>query len=166
MLESMKEIGPYEWTEEEIEFAKEISKTYKDMRKKAIENMEESDKFEDKFIHDDVVDPVDKGKTMAGSTDVSDVSWVAPTGQITTACAGIGSPGHSWQNVSYYGMSIGHKGMLFAAKAMASAGSKLLRDHSLLEKAKKEFKQKTKGQKYQSPLPKDAKPPFDQMKKH
>lgn len=166
MLESMKEIGPYEWTDEEQKFAKEISKTYEDMRKRAVEDLDDAKTYEDKYIHDDVVEPKDKGETMAGSTDVSDVSWIAPTGQIVTACSGIGSPGHSWQKVAFYGMSIGHKGMLLAAKTMALSGSKLLRDKKVLEKAKEEFKIKTKGQKYQSPLPEDAKPPFDQMDKH
>ena len=37
---------------------------------------------------------------MAGSTDVGDVSWQTPTGQIHVAAWPNGSPGHSWQNVS------------------------------------------------------------------
>ena len=37
-----------------------------------------------------------------GSTDVGDVSWQTPTGQIHVAAWPNGSPGHSWQNAVSY----------------------------------------------------------------
>ena len=69
--------------------------------------------------------PRDKGKTLSGSTDVAEVSWIAPTVQLTTACFALGVPGHSWGITATGGMSIGHKGMLHAAKAMAITGARL-----------------------------------------
>jgi hypothetical protein len=40
-------------------------------------------------------------------------------------------------------MSIGHKGLLLSAKALAMAGSELLRHPETLTKAREEFNQKT-----------------------
>ena len=54
-----------------------------------------------------------------GSTDLGDVRWVTPTAQFGTACSVLGSAGHSWQITAASGMSIGHKGMLQAAKILA-----------------------------------------------
>jgi len=74
-----------------------------------------------------------------GSTDVGDVSWLTPTAQIHTACFALGSPGHSWQNVSCGKTSVAHKGMLLAAKAMALSAVKLMKDDALLKKAREEY---------------------------
>jgi aminobenzoyl-glutamate utilization protein B len=50
---------------------------------------------------------------LSGSSDVGDVSWNVPTGQIVTACYAMDTPEHSWQLVSQGRMSIGHQGILF-----------------------------------------------------
>jgi aminobenzoyl-glutamate utilization protein B len=79
------------------------------------------------------------GKVGGGSTDVGDVAHIVPTASFGTATDNLGAPGHSWQITLCSGMSIGHKGMIYAAKAMADAAGKLLRDPDLVEKAKAEF---------------------------
>ena len=95
---------------------------------------------------------------MGGSTEVADVSWITPTGQITTTCWPLGTPGHSWQTVASSGSSIGAKGMIFAAKAMALAGLDLLRRPELLAAAKAEFQGARGDRSYVSPLPPEATP--------
>jgi len=45
-----------------------------------------------------------------GSTDVADVSWVAPTAGLRSATWVSGTPSHSWQATAAGGMSIGNKG--------------------------------------------------------
>src|SRR5207249_1896019 len=55
------------------------------------------------------------GGVGKGSTDVGDVSWVAPTTGFTTACWVPGTPAHSWQAVAAGGTSIGRQGMQLAA---------------------------------------------------
>ncbi len=95
---------------------------------------------------------------MGGSTEVADVSWITPTGQITTTCWPLGTPGHSWQTVASSGSSIGSKGMIFAAKAMALAGFDLLTKPELLAQAKAEFERARGGRRYLSPLPPEATP--------
>ena len=92
-----------------------------------------------------------------GSTDVGDVSWQCPTVQVYTACQAACSPGHSWQNVSCGKSSLGYKGMLYAGKAMAGITIDLLTQPELLEKAKAEHAEKTKGG-YICPIPPDAVP--------
>ena len=43
---------------------------------------------------------LDEGFIMTGSTDVGDLSLVAPVSMLQTACYATGSPGHSWGNVA------------------------------------------------------------------
>jgi aminobenzoyl-glutamate utilization protein B len=95
---------------------------------------------------------------MPGSTEVSDVSQITPTGQLTTCCWPLGTPGHSWQIVASSGSSIGFKSMLLAAKALALAGLDLLTRPDLLAAAQAEFKRKQNGIPYVSPLPEGALP--------
>jgi aminobenzoyl-glutamate utilization protein B len=54
-----------------------------------------------------------------GSTDVADVSWAVPTAGLRTATWVPGTSSHSWQAVAAGGTSIGHKGMVVAAKTIA-----------------------------------------------
>ncbi|SBW00647.1 Amidohydrolase [uncultured delta proteobacterium] len=82
---------------------------------------------------------------MAGSTDVSDVSQVAPTGYMKSVCAPKGFPLHSWQFAACSDSGIGWKGMCYAAKVMAQAGLALLEDPALLARVKEEFSRTAKG---------------------
>ena len=49
-------------------------------------------------------------------------------------------------------MSIGHKGMLHAAKAMAITAARLHADPALLARAREEYQRTTGGQKCRAPL--------------
>ena len=91
----------------------------------------------------------------SGSTDVGDVSWLTPTVQCNTVCFAADAPGHSWQNVSCGKTSIGHKGLLLAAKVLCRSAIDLYEDHTIIERAKAEFEEKTKGG-FLSPVPADA----------
>jgi len=74
-----------------------------------------------------------------GSTDVSDVSWVTPTVGMRVATWVPGTPAHSWQAVAASGSSIGLKGGLQAAKAMALTAADLFRSPKTLAAAKAEL---------------------------
>lgn len=96
-----------------------------------------------------------------GSTDVGDVSWVVPNSGFSTATWVPGTPAHSWQAVAAGGMSIGHKGMLVAAKTMAMSLYDLFTTPKLLTDARAEFvKARGAGFTYR-PLIGDRKPPLD-----
>ena len=92
-----------------------------------------------------------------GSTDVGDVSWQTPTGQIHVAAQPNGSPGHSWQNVSCGRTEIGRKAAIHAGKVLAAAAIDLLTEPALLEAAKAEFRSQTE-EGYVCPIPADAVP--------
>ena len=56
-------------------------------------------------------------------------------------------------------MSIGHKGMLHAAKIMAVSAAELLNNPALIEQAQVEHREVTGGKAYNAPLPDGAVPP-------
>lgn len=160
------EVGANTYDEKEKYFASELIKSY--------ENSKETlpgygaNEFND--IHDFVKENI-KGKSICdfivpykysrkqrmGSTDVGDVSWQTPTAQINAATYPLNSPGHSWQNVASGNTSLAHKGAITAGKVLTLAAINLFENSSIIEKAKKEHKNKT-ADGYNCPIPKDAKP--------
>jgi aminobenzoyl-glutamate utilization protein B len=87
-----------------------------------------------------------------GSTDVGDVSYVVPTVGFSTATWVPGTPAHSWQAVACGGTEIGNKGMMVAAKTLASMGIDLFTKPAIIEAAKKEFAQSLADYKYKALL--------------
>jgi aminobenzoyl-glutamate utilization protein B len=102
--------------------------------------------------------PDDPDMLMPGSSDVGDVSWITPTAQVVTACYALGTPEHSWQLVSQGRTSIGHKGMLLAAKVMAGAIADALESPGIIENAKAELAERLGGETYRSAIPADVIP--------
>jgi aminobenzoyl-glutamate utilization protein B len=90
---------------------------------------------------------------MTGSTDVGDVSWIAPTVQIGGGTHAIGTAPHSWQMVGQGKLPAAHKGMIHAAKAMAATVVDIASDASLLEAAKAEFDAVIAATPYDCPIP-------------
>ncbi len=168
--EAMKLVGPIEYTPAEIEFAQEVNQAYgktnSDYINRIIENHNLPPEFEallDTFRAQPLVGAnfpaIDENTIRTGSTDVGDLSQITPVSMLRTACAPSGVVGHSWGNVAACGMSIGHKGMLHAAKIMAVAALDLYHDPTHLEKIQSEFHQKRGSKPYISPIPAHVKPP-------
>ena len=158
----LQEVGPPAFTQEDQDFAQSMSRSITDKEKKQTLQRYGSDtaaRLMDKYLCDIILEPFGRGQVMGGSTDVADVSWVTPTGEMYTACCPLGVPGHSWQITASSGTGIGHRGMLAAAKVLALAVVDFMNDPALVEKAKQEFHEKTKDSPYQSPLPEGMKPP-------
>ena len=88
-----------------------------------------------------------------GSTDVGDISWVAPTLNLSVATSPVGAPWHGWPVVATAGMSIGHKGMLTAAKVLAATMADLYERPDALAAVQAEFKARKGGAVYRSYLP-------------
>ena len=103
------------------------------------------------------VKSVDEGQRY-GSTDVGDVSWAVPTGGFTTACVFPGVPMHSWQAVACGGTTVGHKGMVIAAKTLTLATLELLTNPNEIAAAKESFEKRRAGKSYHSRFPKDQRP--------
>jgi aminobenzoyl-glutamate utilization protein B len=165
---NMRLIGTPRYTPEETRFAEELAKNVPadqkrdSLRKSKRPNWE---KLEGVIMDDSVPEAWDEGEVSHGSTDVSDVSWKAPTMEFSTATWPIGTPGHSWMNVAASGTGIGHKSLIFASKVIATSAIDLFTKPELLRKAKEEQKKRTLGKSYRSPLPTDAKPPLGMWSK-
>lgn len=167
MLRNMREIGSPKWSEDDFDFAKKLAESMTpEERRTAIlkSKMPKKEEKVEKLLDDSVDDPEDEKEAMAGSTDVGDVSWVTPTANLVTATCVLGMPGHSWQEAATSGMSIGHKGLMLAAKTLALTGVDLLTKPEELKKVREEFETKTKGFTYRSPIPPGQAPPLDQLK--
>jgi len=168
IVKNMRLIGLPKYSDEDIKFAQEIAKTIPiEAKINQLRNSKRPgwEKLIDKLMDDEIPDPWGEGEVSHGSTDVSDVSWQAPTVEFGTATWVLGTPGHSWQNVAQCKVGLGHKSLIFAAKTMAATALDLLMNKELLERAKEEHKNRLRGRVYKSPLPPDHKPPLDAWKK-
>ena len=96
-----------------------------------------------------------------GSTDVGDVSWTVPTTGLNTATWVPGTAAHSWQAIAAGGTSIGHKGMMVAAKTLALTVQELMRSPELLRRAQDEFDQRRGPEFEYEALLGDREPPLD-----
>ena len=94
-----------------------------------------------------------------GSTDVGDVSWVVPNINLAVTTAPKDTPWHSWAVVACGGMSIGHKGMIYAAKAMAATACRLVENQSLIAAARQTHQEHLEHTPYTCPIPDDVRPP-------
>jgi len=74
------------------------------------------------------------------STDVGDVSWIVPTnGMFKVSIAPKGVPYHHVDLTTLANSSIGHKGMIVAAKTLACSAIDLLTNPMILKEAWREF---------------------------
>ena len=94
-----------------------------------------------------------------GSTDMGDVSWVVPTVQARIATCAVGTPFHTWQTVAQGKAPAAHKGMIHAAKIMASTASALIRDPRKLKEAKDMHNAHVSKNPYICPIPEEVSPP-------
>jgi len=168
IVKNMREIELPKYSDEDLKFADKIAKTITSEMKIAQLKKSKRPRWErlvDKLIDNEVPDPWGEGEVSHGSTDVADVSWQAPTVEFSTATWILGTPAHSWQAVAQNGVGIGHKSLIFAAKAMAATVIDLLTNEDALNKAREEHKQRIGNKKYRSPIPPDHKPPLDAWEK-
>ncbi|MBN1569440.1 MAG: amidohydrolase [Acidobacteria bacterium] len=111
---------------------------------------------------DKEIQPLHGQEKRGGSTDVGDVSWIAPTLHVTIATVPRDAPWHAWPVVAASGMSIGHKGLIRAAKTLAATMVDLCEQQAHLKAVRKEFETKRGDVVYKAyipagppPLPKD-----------
>ncbi len=149
MHKSLEIVGGIKYNTEETAFAEQLQKTIFSQNLPLISTSLEVSKYK-------------SGLSFPASTDVGDVSWVVPTAGLSTATWVPGTPAHSWQAVACNGMSIGHKGMLNAAKTIGLTAINLFLNPALIDKAKLELYEQ-RGAKdfiYKS-LAGNRKPPLD-----
>ena len=81
------------------------------------------------------------------------MSFLVPVVRLGVTVAPEGTPWHSWAVVACGGMSIGHKGMVYAAKALSMSMVDLFTDSKLLQEVKDEFKMRKGDYQYSPMLP-------------
>ena len=142
--ENMTWLGPVEFTEREQEFAREIQ------RETGVEPV---------GLKTDP-EPLDltRRDPDGGSTDVADVSWLVPTLHLSVTTAAHDAPWHAWPVVATGGMSIGHKGMVYAARALAATMVDLYENPEQRAAIIKEFEEQTDGFEFKYYIPEGPPP--------
>ncbi len=145
MQKNLEILGPINYTPEEIAFGKKIQEV---TNKKQVGM-------------DSAINPLEATKEHpgGGSTDVGDVSWNVANINLIVTTAPKDTPWHSWAVVACGGMSIGHKGMLYASNAMAMTMVDLFENPKLVAKVKAEYKERKGDTVYKAIVP-DGPPPI------
>jgi aminobenzoyl-glutamate utilization protein B len=140
MHQNLMTLGPITYTEEEQAFARAIQKTVGIAEKGVVGDVQPLK---------DPPPPEPEG----GSTDVGDVSWLVPTINLNVTTGVWNSPWHAWPVVATGAMSIGHKGMVYAAKALAMTAVDLFENPAMRDAIRAEFNGKTAGFVYKPWVP-------------
>jgi len=146
MQDNLELLGPIQYDKDEIEFAKELQLT---LDKPQVGLNGKIYPLRETIINGG-----------GGSTDVGDVSWNVPNINLSVTTAPYETPWHSWAVVACGGKSIGHKGAIYASKAMAFTISDLFISDKLIKEVKDEFLMR-KGDHVYKPMI-DGPPPINQ----
>lgn len=150
MFDNLTEVGGFDYTPEEREFADKIAKSLgKDQADISVAQN---------------IQPYKTEAKPGGSTDVGDVSFTVPTVGMSAATWVPGTPAHSWQAVAAGGTSIGKKGMMVAAKTLTLTAIDIFSDKKLVDAAKAEFQEKRGADFKYIPLLGDREPALDYRK--
>ena len=131
-------LGPIKYTKKEMNYAKAIQK---ETGKKQV------------GMDGNIYPLKDTMPAQGGSTDVGDVSQLVPVVRLSTPAAPKDAPWHSWAVVACTGMSIGHKGMLQASKALGMTMVDLFENPKLIKEVKAEFNERKGKSKYKAMIP-------------
>ena len=150
MQKNLELLGPISYTEAEEAFAKKIQEAT----------------GKPQVGMDSEIRPLEATKEHpgGGSTDVGDVSWNVANINLGVTVAPKDTPWHSWAVVACGGMSIGHKGMLYAAKALGMTMADLFENPDLVEKVKAEYRER-KGNTVYEPIIPEGPPPINMSDK-
>ncbi len=139
---NLRWIGAPKFTAEEQAFAKQIQRATATPERGMI----------------DTIHPLAGQPEEGGSTDVGDVSWIVPTLNLTVATAPKDAPWHAWPVVATGGMSIGHKGLVVAAKTLAATMVDLYEKPQTLREVRAEFERKKGDVVFKAYLPEGPPP--------
>lgn len=103
---------------------------------------------------------------MGGSTDSGDVSWLVPMIRMTAPTAPKNTPWHSWAVVACGGMSIGHKGLAYASKALSMTMIDLYDSPELIKDVTAEYMERKGDFKYEPIVPEGPAPIPEYMFEH
>ncbi len=146
MQANLERVGPPPFTEEDQALARELQRFLK-IEEKGLDTQ----------IRPLRPEPEPPG---GGSTDVAEVSWIAPVVSLSMTTAPAGIPWHSWAATAFHGTDAAVRGAQTAARVLTLTGVDLLTDADLLARARAFWLEKTGGKPYRSPIPTDQSPPL------
>ena len=141
---NLQTLGPIEYTPAENEFAKELQQAL------GVPSVGLNGAPEPLDLESSEVD--------GGSTDTADVSWIVPTLEFGVATAPTDIPWHSWGVVAASGMSIGHRGMTHASKALATSLVDLFTSPQKVAAATAQLREDLGGLSYEAYIPEGPPP--------
>lgn len=162
--------GLPEYTEEELSFAKKLLATgnFNQRTVSFIISQQDNPVIRQELmaktgspICNFIIPPTGHEISSPASSDVGDVSRICPVAQLCVATLPTGIPFHTWQAVSAGKSSMAHKGMLKAASVLAASAIDIFENLSLSAYASNEFRERTSGHKYVSPIPDSVVPDID-----
>ncbi|MEM9342593.1 MAG: amidohydrolase [Pseudomonadota bacterium] len=159
MQGELEKLGPVVFDDADMAFAREIQST---LTKADIDTTFKRIGAKPKpgLAMCDFIVPLDRhSEGGEGSTDVGDVSWAVPTVQARVATCAIGTPFHTWQTVAQGKAPAAHKGLVYAAKAMAATACRLVENRSLIDVANGAHQDHLAQTPYTCPIPDDVRPP-------
>ncbi len=160
--EVMQALGPIQFTEEEQAYAAKINANNPPGNSTVIaHHLDLTPEQQQQPLVGDIFHNIDIGRIFKASTDVGDLSWRVPVSMLATTCWPLNAPAHSWGIVASGGTSIGHKGMLYAAKVMAEAARQLYANPDKLQAVRQEFVRETAATPYVCPIPNTKQPPYN-----
>lgn len=144
MQDNLELLGPIEYTPEETVFGKKIQEVT----------------GKDQVGMDGKITPLrdTRENPGGGSTDVGDVSWNVANINLRVTTAPKDTPWHSWAVVACGGMSIGHKGMIYASKAMGMTMLDLFENPKWVEEVKAEYRERKGDEVYKAMIPEGPPP--------
>lgn len=167
LYDSMCAVPLPKYTEQELEFARAMKETYRDVDPGSdlsllgvtgAKKRQLSQRYREVPMADFVVEHQHQDMNIPGSSDVGDCSHVVPTAQFVGACFTPGTPAHSWQMVAQGKSGTAVKGMLYAAAVLAHAGQQVVDDPQIAVRAREEFIRETEGKPYVCPIPPEVLP--------
>lgn len=144
LQKNLEALGPISYTKEEIDFGKKI----------------QAETGKPQVGLDSNINPLKETRKNpgGGSTDVGDVSWNVANINLRVTTAPKDTPWHSWAVVACGGMSIGHKGMIYAAKAMAMTMYDLYKSPKTVQEVKDEYASRKGTEIYKAMIPEGPPP--------
>ncbi len=112
------------------------------------------------MVYDTILQSPETHPIHGGSSDVGDVTLVAPTATIRYPARIPGCFSHHWSTTASSITSIAHKGITAGAKVAAMTAYDLLTQPDIIRIIKREFNALAKERPYKPFLPKNAEPPI------
>ncbi|MEI9919303.1 MAG: amidohydrolase [Bacteroidota bacterium] len=144
LQKNLELLGPITYTTEEIAFAKKIQEAQGGEQSGldgGVHSLKET-----------------KDDPQGGSTDVADISWIVPEISLVVTTAPANTAWHGWSVVACGGMSIGHKGLIYASKSLAMTMVDFFENEQLRKDVRAEFEQRRGGHVFKAYIP-DGPPP-------